>query len=98
MLRILNEAPTKILGQKTFLRGSNRIGSLGRMLLTLHCPERLFSSTNTQIRVSLIHASALLAAGFSVANGFSSGLVMSSTDPLKKAPFSTAMLLATMSP
>ena len=77
---------------------SNRIASLGRILLTLHYPERLSSTANTQIPVSQTYASALLAVGFSSENVFSGGSVMSSTDPLKKAPFSTAMLFARMSP
>ena len=81
-----------------FEMGSNRIASPGRMLLTLHCPERLSSPAKIQISVPLTHASAFLAVDSSVENVFLSGSVMSSTDPLKKAPFSTDMVFARMSP
>ena len=54
--------------------------------------------TGTQMPFSPIQAPAFLGVGSSVEMVLWGSSVMSSTDPLKNAPFSTAMLFATMSP
>ena len=91
----INDVPTISANTGAKLFCGNGIG---RMLLTLHCPAGLSSPAKIQISVPLTHTSAFLAVDSSVENFFWGGSVMSSTEPLKKAPFSTAMLFARMSP